>query len=267
MNSKNNEDIIQPFVSKVIIPSLDPEAVVLIGSTATKLSLGSDVDLVIMLNHKRMINFEEEIKKLNHLIKKFKLDQIRDISFIRDKENPRIEAKIIYDSNIFDLVITDSSVYYSTYSEDISKDNFELYVGNLFVHSKLLFQKRNYYSSLQKKYLPYYNDKLRTLRMAGLTKDINRQINQIKNNAQAGQIINALYYLNRTILSIIQLKFIQKRVYPLSYQKWINYQFKKILGEENFLNNLNEILKKTNLSKKDIIELANKLSNIAKKIK
>lgn len=264
MNSKKN--VIKSFIKKIILPHLKPKAIVLIGSVSTKLSRGSDIDLVIFLEDKRLINFEDEIKNVKSTIKKFNLIQKNEISFIQDKENPRIELKIDYKGDIFDLVITNSKIYCGTYPEDISKDNFELYVGNLFVYGKMLFQKDNYYLDLQEEYLPYYKDKIRKIRMDGLKKEIERFIDQIKYNCKEGQIINAIYYINRSLQGIIQFKFIQRKTYPISYQKWIDYQFKKILKEEKFLLDLNSILKKTNLSSESILELSDYLLKIIKEI-
>lgn len=265
MNS-TKEEVLKEFISKIIIPKLKPLAVVLYGSYFTKLSKGSDIDLAIFLKDAQLVNPLKEIHKLREIFHMQNLNQETDISFIQDKENPRIEIKIIYKNTLFDLMITNSRVCCGNHAQDVSSDNFELYIGNLFVHSKMLFQKGNYYSNLKKRYLPYYNEDLRKRRMRLLKEDIRRLIGKLKSNSADFKTINAIYYLNRTLQSILQLKFMYHKVYPISYRKWMDYQFDNILNSDALLGKLNRFIKKTNLNKKDLSKLADFLSVIVSEL-
>jgi hypothetical protein len=259
MNLEKQNKILNEFLKKIVLPELNPEAVILIGSFFTNLSYGSDIDLVIFLKDKRISNFRNELKKLKEIINKLHLKQETDMVFIHDRENPRIELKLTYKSQVFDLVITNSKIYCGNHPQDVSTDNFELYIGNLFANCKLMFQNKNYYDKLKKQYLPYYDNKLRVLRINLLKKDIRRITHQLEINADEGRLVNAVYYLNRLLCCIIQLRFMQKKVYPISYKKWIDYQFNELLKDPASLHKLNQILKGTDFSSKGFKKLAKSL--------
>jgi predicted nucleotidyltransferase len=96
------------------------------------------------------------------------VDQKKNIKAIRDKfEAIKKEIKElinIRNAGVFahiDLDITDGKIPMTKRGWTSGPDSYELQIGNLFVYSKILFDRNKYFEKMKEKYLPYYTENIR----------------------------------------------------------------------------------------------------------
>lgn len=108
-------------------------------------------------------------------------------------------------------------------------DDFELEIGNIFVHQMLIFERENYFTQAQAAYLPYYSDELRAQRLALALKFCRNNIEHIEPFVRRGLYFQAFRRLYDATLEFLQALFISKRFYPIAYDKWIKKQLVEML--------------------------------------
>ncbi len=109
-------------------------------------------------------------------------------------------------------------------------DPFELEIGNHLVYSVPLWQRNEHLDELKQKWLPYYADELRSQRLAMVCKYCLNNLDHIPLYVERGLYFQCLQRLHHAFGEFLQALFIQKRVYPIAYDKWIKEQVVEILG-------------------------------------
>ncbi len=109
-------------------------------------------------------------------------------------------------------------------------DEFELEIGNLLAYSFPFWQGSDRLERLKREWLPYYSEELRQNRLEMVRWYCLNNLNHIEPYARRGlyfQCFNRFYDAYREFL---QALFIQRRTYPIAYDKWIREQVVEILG-------------------------------------
>ena len=108
-------------------------------------------------------------------------------------------------------------------------DDFELEIGNTFVHTHLIFEREAFFTQAQARYLPYYEEPLRQERLAVTLRFCHNNINHITPYVQRGLYFQAFRRLYDATREFLQALFIAKRTYPIAYDKWVKKQLVEIL--------------------------------------
>lgn len=114
-------------------------------------------------------------------------------------------------------------------SFDITRDDLETRIGNLLVYSVPLYQQGEQFQQLQQRFLPFYDDVLREIRLKGTAKEFNYKIWKTKWLAERGEFLAAFEALLEAQRIFLQHLFIMERKYPIDYIKWLREQCSEIL--------------------------------------
>lgn len=88
-----------------------------------------------------------------------------------------VEGGVEFGEVRIDVGFTDGNFNYEhENSFDITRDNLETTIGNLFVYSIPLYQKGKRFRLLKQKYLPFYDDALRKIRLKGTAEEFGYKI-------------------------------------------------------------------------------------------
>jgi hypothetical protein len=147
-------------------------------------------------------------------------------------------------------------------SFDITRDEFETTIGNLFVYSVMLYEKGTRYDELKEKYLPFYDDELRKIRLAGTRKEFAYKVWKIKWLADRGEYLSSLEALLEAQRIFLQYLFIKKRKYPIDYVKWIKDQCSQILQMPDLYRELVSVVDGIELTKKGLTKKADILERL-----
>jgi hypothetical protein len=109
-------------------------------------------------------------------------------------------------------------------------DPLELQIGNYLVHSETLWKNGSYLDELNQRWLPYYGDDLRLRRLRECVKFGLNNLDHVKPSIKRGLPFHAFDRLYHSIAEFLQGLFIARRIYPISYNKWIRDQVVGILG-------------------------------------
>jgi predicted nucleotidyltransferase len=108
-------------------------------------------------------------------------------------------------------------------------DNFELEIGNTFVHTRLIFERGDAFSKARARYLPYYDDAMRRARLSATLRFCLNNLDHIEPYVKRGLYFQAFRRLYDASLEFLQALFITKRVYPIAYDKWVKKQLVEML--------------------------------------
>jgi len=142
-------------------------------------------------------------------------------------------------------------------------DNYELEIGNIFIYSVILFDRNNYFKKLKKKYIPYYSEKLRKKRLKEVKKYLFNNLDHIPfyvNRKLYFQAFDRLYKANQEFMQAV---FIKKKIYPISFDKWIKEQFVEILKMPKAYKQIVNIIEIKKFESKEIENKAKKLRKLA----
>ncbi len=225
------------------------QSILLIGSCARgKASKDSCLDVCIIVKTKSDIRkIETKFAKLCKKEKKFvKLSHVGKYSHI-------------------DLLVTDGIIKPAKRDWTTGPDEYEIILGNLFVYSYVLWDRKGYFKSLQKKYLPYYGEKLRIKRLKEVKKFMSNNLNHIPLYVERGLYFQAFNRLYDATHEFIQALFIKNKIYPISYHKWIKEQFVEILDEPKLYSELVNLHEVTHLESMELVKKARKLKSLSDK--
>jgi predicted nucleotidyltransferase len=138
-------------------------------------------------------------------------------------------------------------------SFDITRDEFETTIGNLFVYSILLYEKGQKYRRIRQKYLPFYDDELRRTRLAGTSEEFRYKTWKTQWLAKRGEYFAAVDSLLEAYRIFLQHLFIKERKYPIDYVKWIKEQCSQILQMPNLYQELASVINGIELKQKTIL--------------
>jgi len=223
-------------------------AVILLGSLARgKAVEGSCIDLCIFLERRQM-------ERLASTVKRRTKDYARlggEICYYEGK----IEGGIQFGDMRVDVSFTDGNFQPSTqHSFDITKDEFETTIGNLFVYAVPLYEKDDRYRHLKRLYLPFYDDALRRARLDGTAKEFRYKVWKTRWLARRGEFYAALDALLEAKRIFLQHLFIKERKYPIDFDKWLKEQCVQILNKPALYEEILTLINKIELTENGIKE-------------
>jgi predicted nucleotidyltransferase len=109
-------------------------------------------------------------------------------------------------------------------------DAFELEIGNTFVYTRLVFERKDFFTPAQARYLPYYDEALRQERLRQTLRFCHNNIDHIEPYVKRGLYFQAFRRLYDASREFLQALFIARRVYPIAYDKWVKKQLVEILA-------------------------------------
>jgi len=216
---------------------------------------GSCIDLFVFLHTKHLKLMASTIKSRIEAYSRLK----GQICYYEDK----IEGGIEFGDVRVDLGFTDGNFNCNhKYSFDITRDNLETAVGNLLVYSILLYQKGKQFQQLKQKYLPFYDDTLREIRLEGTAKEFEYKIWKTRWLAERGEYFAALDALIEAQQIFLQHLFIKERKYPIDYVKWLKEQFCQILDMPELYQEVAQIVDRIELTMNGFSERGTLLENL-----
>lgn len=162
-----------------------------------------------------------------------------------------------------DVGFTDGNFNYKhENSFDITRDEFETTVGNLLVYSIVLYQKGKQFQLLKQKYLPFYDDALREIRLKRTAQEFDYKMWKTRWLAERKEYFAALDALLEAQRIFIQHLFIKERKYPIDYVKWLREQCLQILAMPELYQELIRIADRIELTKNGIFEKSHLLEKL-----
>jgi hypothetical protein len=141
-------------------------------------------------------------------------------------------------------------------------DDFELEIGNRIVYGAPLGKPGNYYHELQRRWLPYYDNDLRTKRLSMVREACFYDLDRVLFLARRELYFAAFDWLYKAYREFIQALFIARRTYPISYTKWIREQLLDRMALPEVYDELPRILEMTRLEGADVSHNADRLRRL-----
>ncbi len=158
-----------------------------------------------------------------------------------------------------DLLVTDAKVVETQRDWTSGPDEFELELGNIFNYSVVLFDHKNYFKNLQKKWIPYYSESLRKKRLEKVIMYCLNNLGHVEPYVKRGLYFQAFDRLYGANQEFMQALFIKKKTYPISYDKWIKEQFVDILKMPKLYKQFVDNIQIKNLESDELISKAKNL--------
>jgi hypothetical protein len=234
-------------------------AIVLTGSLARGKAIeGSCIDLFVFFHRKHLGDLASTVTSRAKAY-----SQMKGHICYYDGE---VEGGIEFGNIRVDLGFTDGDFKGSEENSfDITRDEFETTIGNLLVYSVSLYQKGKKFQRLKMKYLPFYYDRLRIIRLKGTSEEFSYKIWKTRWLAGRGEYFAALETFLESQRIFLQHLFIKKRKYPIDYTKWLKYQCVEILAKPRLYQELVSTVEGIELTKTCIIEKSNMLEELFKR--
>jgi len=231
-------------------------AIVLTGSLARgKAVKGSCVDLFIFLPTKHLRSLASAINS--------RIEAYSRLGGQIAYYEGEVEGGIEFGDVRVDVGFTDGNFNNShEHSFDITRDDFETTVGNLLVYSVPLYQKGRQFQRLKQKYLPFYDNALREIRLKGTAEEFDYKIWKTRWLAERGEHFAALDALLEAQRIFLQHLFIRERKYPIDYVKWLREQCSQILAMPELYQEITKIVDGIKLTKNGIFEKSNLLEGL-----
>lgn len=109
-------------------------------------------------------------------------------------------------------------------------DWLELRVGNAVAYSQPLFERGDRYRRLRERWLPFYGESLRAERLPAACRFVDGRLDRIPWYVERGLWFQALDSLHWAVRGFLRALHVERRVYPISYDKWIEEQVAGNLG-------------------------------------
>ncbi|MEP7377844.1 MAG: nucleotidyltransferase domain-containing protein [Chitinophagaceae bacterium] len=138
----------------------------------------------------------------------------------------------------------------------VGPDFFEIEIGNQICYSAPMDNAGTYFHELQKKWLPYYDEKLRLQRFAMTKNACEYDLDHIPFFINRGLYFQAFDILYKAFQEYLQALFIANKTYPIAYNKWIKEQMVKWLNKPALYPKLSPILSVSNIESNEINEKA-----------
>src|SRR5437899_2024280 len=121
-------------------------------------------------------------------------------------------------------------------------DDFEVESGNHVAYSVALWDGTSHYGALRARWLPYYDETLRTERLDMVRSACLYDLTTVPVYAERGLHFQAFDRLYKAFREFLQALFIARGVYPIAYNKWIRYQLCDVLAEPEVYEGVRDIL-------------------------
>lgn len=152
---------------------------------------------------------------------------------------PRFEMNIKFNNEKIDInVFPNNFLDFTKGWNDPIHDNIDSIIGSFIFNSIVIFGKRPFIDNNTIDFTPFYSDVIRNERMYKLTNRIKSYCDYISNEKQYSSKVLTAYIKLRTYF--FKYCFIKEKIYPISYDSYLEYQLSKI----NFLrkNDINSFL-------------------------
>jgi predicted nucleotidyltransferase len=134
----------------------------------------------------------------------------------------------------------------------VASDYFEIEIGNQICYSAPLNQAGAYFQKLQKRWLPYYDEKLRLERLSMTRAACAYDLAHIPVFIKRELYFQAFDILCKAFQEYLQVLFIAHKTYPIAYNKWIKEQIVILLNRPELYPKLSPILSITNIESQEI---------------
>jgi predicted nucleotidyltransferase len=141
-------------------------------------------------------------------------------------------------------------------------DELELAVGNALAYSVPLWSRGNRLADLERRWLPYYGDALRSERLGQARTYCRNNLHHIPLYVERGLHFQSLGRLWNAFREFLQALFISRRVYPIAYDKWIREQVAEILGLEPLYRELTRLFEISRLESGELAQKASALGGL-----
>ena len=141
-------------------------------------------------------------------------------------------------------------------------DEFELVIGNYLVYSVPLHQKGDYFDELRSKWLPYYDENLRSERLLMVRKYCLNNLDHIPLYVERGLHFQCFHRFYDAFREFLQALFIARRTYPIAYDKWIQEQVVEILELPDLYDQLLHLFEIRNFESHEILDKADILRGL-----
>lgn len=148
----------------------------------------------------------------------------------------------------------------------VASDFFEIEIGNQICYSAPMGEGGSYFKELQNKWLPYYNEELRLQRLAMTRNACEYDLNHIPFFIKRKLYFQAFDILYKTFQEYLQTLFIANKIYPIAYNKWIQYQIVTCLNKPEIYPRLSPILSVNNIESNEIIDKVKMLRDLLSEI-
>ena len=125
-------------------------------------------------------------------------------------------------------------------------DSFEIEIGNQIGYSASMNTAGPYFLELQHKWLPYYDEALRSERLAAIRNACLYDLDHIPVLIKRDLYFHAFDTLGKAFREYLQALFITHRTYPIAYNKWIKEQIVNWLRRPGLYQKLLPILSISN---------------------
>lgn len=139
-----------------------------------------------------------------------------------------------------EIIIGEFPVPYHGYTS--GPDDYEVAIGNYLAWSIPLYTQGGRLGELRKRWLPYYSEELARKREAMVLGYAHNNVDHIEPFAQRGLVFQARKRLQHAAEEYLQALFIQRRIYPIAYDKWVTYQLVDVLRMPQTLHTLQQAL-------------------------
>jgi predicted nucleotidyltransferase len=141
-------------------------------------------------------------------------------------------------------------------------DNFEIEIGNQICYSAPMDNAGPFFLTLESKWLPYYNNDLRSIRLQMVRNACNYDLDHIPFLIKRGLYFHAFYILNKAFQEFLQAIFIANKTYPIAYNKWIKEQVVNYLKMPDLYPRLSPILSVKNIESREMNDKAKMLRRL-----
>ncbi len=144
-------------------------------------------------------------------------------------------------------------------------DDFELEIAHSFIYCEPVFVRGAAYDKARKKFTPYYNERLRKKRLVETKKFCLNNIDHIRPYASRKLYFQAHKRFYDATREFLQALFISKKVYPLDYDKWVEYEVKEILQLPKLYKEFVSLYQVKKLESNELVRKGEKLRKLVKK--
>ncbi len=178
-------------------------------------------------------------------------------------ENPKIRNYKAYSRYAHLHLDVISGEYKPTVLEvGVASDYFELEIGNQVCYSAPMGEIGEHFRTLQEKWLPFYDEKLRDERFSMMKSGCQYDLDHIPRYMARQLYFHAFDILCKAFQEYLQVLFIGRGVYPIAYNKWIRYQIESLLGDYELYDRLPPVLSVSDIESGEVNKKAEMLQEL-----
>jgi hypothetical protein len=145
-------------------------------------------------------------------------------------------------------------------------DYYEVEIGNALAWTHPLLLRGQRFETLRDRYLPYYDEGQRQARLQMVIHYAANNLEHIAPYAGRGLYDQAFKRLYHAFEEYLQALFIQRRIYPIAYDKWLQEQLVEILHEPALYEELLAIVALASFTQRRLGDRARRLGALLKQL-